>query len=349
MQMSKDLFAKLVEAVQATPERTLSNAEAARWLKKLSDDDTDLMSQADVLEVCIVTKHLRAAILTHDNDKYLCLCGQDTDDDLPDGFEAVDLTPGLFALAITKLKLAPTASSIEIFDVIEDSYKGLDDYTGHDLDDIARLFPNVSVLILDQNTTSSGSIWRVLGVLLAVFYGDGPIELDQATLADLKELYETGSEHVPFRNILQGHLAMNWTGLFLELYRSIEQLYAVPKLLNLTSEWASTEPYFKLAELLENQLGWRPKEEDALRELIEQCGQPLLDSLAQEFCPEAENKAQGIARAIYKQRNSLVHFRPAMPEEEFSVAQWNNRISQMIKLVSELYGAHGAGFKLPRP
>jgi hypothetical protein len=70
--------------------------------------------------------------------------------------------------------------------------------------------------------------------------------------------------------------------------------------------------------------------------------------LTNEFCPTAENKAQAIARAIYKQRNSLVHFRPAMPEQDYSNQQWNNRISLMVKLVSELYERHGENYMIPR-
>ena len=122
----------------------------------------------------------------------------------------------------------------------------------------------------------------------------------------------------------------------------------MPKLANLTNKWASSKPFYELAELLEDQLGWRPKEEDALRELIESCSGPLLDMLANEFCPDSENKAKAVAREIYKQRNSLVHFRPAMPEQDYTTQQWNNRISLIIKLVSELYETHGKNYMLPR-
>ncbi len=347
--MSKALFTKLVNSVQSSSDRALADANADRWLKKLSGEDAELMSKAEVLEACIVTRHLRAAILVFESKKFLCISGQYTDDDLPDGFDAIELTPGFFTIAVANLKLSPTASAIEIFDAIDGNYKGMDDYYGHDLHDVARLFPEVSVFNLQLDAASTGSIWRILGILLSRYYGEGPIELSQDTLDELKELYETGSDHLPFRNILQGHLAMNWAGLFLELYRAIEQLFAVPKLDSLTNEWASKAPFFELAELLEKQLGWRPKEEVSLRELIENCSEPLLDALTQEFCPTAENKAKSVARAIYRQRNSLVHFRPAMPEEDLTALQWNSRVLHMIQLVTELYGKHGEAFKLPRP
>jgi len=58
VQMSKNLFAKLVDAVEASPDRVLANRDAPRWIKKLSDEDTTLMSQADVMERCLVTRHL---------------------------------------------------------------------------------------------------------------------------------------------------------------------------------------------------------------------------------------------------------------------------------------------------
>lgn len=346
--MSSDLFAKLVDAVEASPDRALSNSDAPRWIKKLSEEDAVLMSQADVMEACLVTRHLRAFLLQHKGRRFLSVSGLAADDDLPEGFEALELTPGFLALAVSELNLVPKASPIEVFDTIESSFKGEDGYEGHELEDVAKLFPDVSIFKLNEDSDSSGSIWRSMGVLLSVFYGQGPIELSDEALNSLKELYESGSSHVPFRNIVQGHLAMTWSGFFLELYRAIEQLYSVPKLTNLTDQWASPKPFYELAELLENQLGWRPKEEDALRELIESCGASLLDMLANELCPNAENKAQAVAKAIYRQRNSLVHFRPAMPEQDYSTQQWNNRISLMIKLVSELYERHGENYMLIR-
>ncbi len=346
--MSNDLFAKLVDAVEASPDRVLSNRDAPRWIKKLSDEDIALMSQADVMEACLVTRHLRAFLLQFEGKRFLSVSGLEVEEHLPDGFEALELTPGFLALAVSELKLVPNGSAIEIFDTINSSFLGEDGYKGHELEDVAKLFPDVSIFELNEDADSSGSIWRSLGVLLSTFYGEGPIELSDASLNCLKELYEAGSSHVPFRNIVQGHLAMSWSGLFLELYRAIEQLYSVPRLADLTDRWSSPKPFYELAELLENQLGWRPKEEDALRELIESCGASFLEMLANELCPTAENKAQAIARAIYKQRNSLVHFRPAMPEQDYSTQQWNNRISLMVKLVSKLYERHGENYMIPR-
>ena len=171
MQMSKDLFAKLVEAVEASPDRVLANSAAPRWIKKLSDEDAALMSEADVIEACLLTRHLRASLLQHEDTKFLCVSGLETDEVLPIAFEACELTPGLFALAVSELKLAPKASPIEIFDAIDGSFQGEGDYEGHDLEDIAKLFPDVSIFQLNQDADSSGSIWRSLGVLLSVFYG----------------------------------------------------------------------------------------------------------------------------------------------------------------------------------
>jgi hypothetical protein len=346
--MSNDLFAKLVHAVEASPDRVLSNSDGSRWIKRLSEEDAVLMSQADVMEACLVTRHLRAFLIEHEGKRFLGVSGLDADDDLPDGFEAHELTPAFLALAVSELNLVPTASPIEIFDNIDSSFLGEDGYEGHELEDVAKLFPDVSIFKLNEDADSSRSIWRSMGVLLSAFYGQGPIELSEEALKSLKELYEAGSNHVPFRIIVQGQLAMTWSGLFLELYRAIEQLYSVPKLTNLTDEWASPKPFYELAELLENQLGWRPKEEDALRELIESCGGSLLDMLTSELCPNAENKAKAVAKAIYKKRNSLVHFRSAMPEQDYSTEQWNNRIYLMIKLVSKLYERHGENYMLSR-
>lgn len=341
--MSTDLFARLIDVMNVSGFSRANNS-AARWIKKHSDEDADLMSKADILEVCHITRHIRASLLVHGEEHFLCVVGLEANENLPDGFDVVELTPGFFALAVIELKLMSTATSLEIFQVIGSDFAGEDGYEGHDLGDIAKLFPTVSVFQLNRDADSAESIWRSLGILLATNYGQGPIELGNETLKALLRLYESASPYVPFRNIVQGHLAMSWSGLFLELYRAIEQLYIVPKISNLIIDWASEKPFYELAEILSNTLGWRPKEEDALRDLIYGCEGALIDALAAEFSPEAEKKSQGAAHSIYKQRNSLVHFRQDLTEQELAVDQWNGRVSRMIELVGALYAKHGESY-----
>ncbi len=158
--MSNDLFARLVDAVEVSPDRVLSKSDGSRWIKRLSDEDADLMSQADIVEACIVTRHLRALLLQHEGRRFLCVSGLETNDDLPDGFEALELTPGFFSIAISELDLLPNASPIEIFDTIESNFGGEEGYDGHDLEDVVKLFPDVSIFDLKEDANSTRSICR---------------------------------------------------------------------------------------------------------------------------------------------------------------------------------------------
>ena len=124
---------------------------------------------------------------------------------------------------------------------------------------------------------------RVLGALTARSYADGPIAPSGTTLNKVADIFQSGSEHVPFENVLQGMLSISWGGFFLELYRAIEQLYAVPRLAALVEAWPTSLPYRSLADLLESHLAWRPKEDDALAKIIAECDDTIVAPLRESF------------------------------------------------------------------
>jgi hypothetical protein len=199
----------------------------------------------------------------------------------------------------------------------------------------------------DTNHIYTADVDRVLGAMVAVAYAEGPIALSEQTLKGIATLFAEGSDYIPYPNILQGLLSISWSGLFVELYRCIEQLYAVPRLLDLTKDWKSEMPYSELAELLENRLAWRPKEDESLTRVIARCEQKTLDNLVRAFEIELDEKSaitERVGRAIYSMRNGLVHFRSAKKVEPPDDAKWDRIIAAMLDAVANTYAAYGQIF-----
>ena len=175
-------------------------------------------------------------------------------------------------------------------------------------------------------------------------HAEGPIALGQQTLKGIAALFTEGSDYIPYSTILQGILSISWGGLFVELYRSIEQLYAVPELLDLTKDWKSEKPFSELAALLENHLAWRPKEDKSLIRVVTCCDQKTINDLARAFeinLDERSTTAERVGRAIYSMRNGLVHFRSATKVASPDDAGWDLIIAAMLAAVANTYSAYG--------
>lgn len=340
--MNTLLFRSLIQYVELADQVFLHRDEA-RWIKRKDDADAELMAHADRCGLLRVTRQIRGVHIEHEGIRYFTVMGLPSIDALPNGLTRQELTPGLFAIAVCESNLPPSASPLKIKQAIEATHRGESDFDGIDLEQIQALYPDIFVYVGDNNFEYTSSLVRVLGTLLSTSYFDGPIEFEMTTLAELQLLFESGSDHIPFDNILQGILSISWGGLFLELYRSVEQLFAVPKLISVTEVWPATVPFSKLAELLESRIAWRPKENEALSLIIRACSDDVRNSLSDAFCkrrvPPIDH--QNMADDVYRLRNSLVHFRQSLREEELTDQQWNEIARAMTKFVREVYDLYG--------
>jgi hypothetical protein len=347
MAMSRALFAGLI-AKAADDGVVIKDSTAVRWVARYSDEDAELAAKADVATL-VLSRQLRAATIRYNDVSYFVTIGFPECEELPAGLESRPLTPGLFGVAIHELAIRSVASGSRIRDAIEDRFAGMADYVGHSLEAIQALYPYMGCWALDTKYEVTKSLPRLVGSYLASSYIDGPLEFEYNLRLACKRAFESGSRHIPYDLILQGLMSFSWSGFFVELYRCIEQLYAVPRLLELTDGWASQASLRDTAELLEKVLGWRPKEDESLARLLKTgCSSATLNLAIQSFKADVHgdlpNASESAARAIYKARNSHVHFRPSKPTSNFSEAEWNAIIQSMLAIVVDLYGKYGRSF-----
>ena len=187
----------------------------------------------------------------------------------------------------------------------------------------------------------------MVGALAAATYVDGPIAISEATLQNVKSLFVEGSEYIPFQNILQGLLSFSWGGFYVELYRCIEQLYAVPRLIELTKDWPTDKSFVELAELLESRLSWRPKEDESLCKILEECSAASVSSViaAFELAIDANSTVAHVAgRGIYALRNHLVHFRGKPKIAPLKEEKWDRIMTAMLSVIADSYSAFGKSF-----
>ncbi|WP_223564813.1 hypothetical protein [Agrobacterium tumefaciens] len=345
--MSQIIFQRLIDYAEAGG-TTIMNADKGRYIKRESDHDAELMAKAEIIDRRTITRQMRAVMFEYEDRRYFAFFGfasiQDQLLQMPEGLRELDATPGLFAIAVTETGAMIRATPAEIREIVEGEYRGLKGYEGHDLFAIASLFPPVMFFEADVDYTYTANLDRVLGAMVSATYVDGPFALSEDTLETVAALFTDGSEFIPFDNVLQGVLSISWSGFYVELYRCVEQLYPVPRLVDLIQQWSSTQSFGTLADLLQTSLGWRPREDESLIKLIAACPESVSNDLAAAFgilLNEKSSPSEIAGRQVYAMRNGLVHFRGNSAVGHLSDEKWNAVVKAMIALVTATYAEFG--------
>lgn len=357
--MSKELFSLLTS--HAFKEGVvIADSEKGRYIERKSDDDAVLMSTADVENIRI-GRDVHIIKIKDNSDFYFCIFGLPPPDEIPDGITFIKLTPALFSVSVLASNIKPLASGNAIKDAIEFDYVGRAGYNGHELEMIAPLFPPAIVCKGSNNSVFHLNLHRVFGAFYCKTSLDRPIDLEPLTLSELASFFEGASKFIPFANIARGLAASSYEGLFLETYRCLEQLYSCAKVNNLRENWASNQSLRTLAALLENHLGWRPKEDDALLLMLQRCNLSTVKAVCATLdLPVEKNEViDGVteirpktdlelvktaATGVYTLRNQLVHYRPVHEIPHKSDASWNELIRLMLIIVKESYSVFGEVF-----
>jgi hypothetical protein len=351
-EMSTRLFERLASAAKQRG-IDIDNASKGRFIRGLSCEDAELMAKADAV-VLTISRQVRMVRITSALRTLFCVFGLPEPYQIPLGLELDDLTPGLFAVSVLEANVQPPSSitASKIRDTIEAQFVGSDNYEGHQLEEIASLFPSLNVYRVAQVESYMQSDFRVLGALVARSYVDGPILISSTTLEKLWTIFERGSKYIPHRNLVQGLMAISWENLFLEAYRCLEQLYAEPRVSALKAQWKSTRPLQELAILLEQHLSWRPKEDDALAKIISCADLAYVEELCNAFgisesltLTEGKvTRAEKVSRRVYELRNNIVHYRPRNQAITKSELEWDKIVSALLDVINVLYDLRGEQF-----
>ncbi|MEX6507447.1 hypothetical protein [Jiella sp. M17.18] len=343
--MSNEIFGRLKSA-GAKDEPGFLVDDNARWIARKDDKDASLMADA---EVTILPLGMRsfASRISFDGERYFCFSGLPVPDFLPDGFEQISATPGLFGAVFVNADLPVTATAAEIRDAIEEQHRGVEGYQGHDLQTVLDLFQEVDFFRVASGADSIflESLERVCGSYCARGYPGYPLGLSSMTLSSITELFESGHDTLPYHLPLQGLLSYTWPAFYLELYRCIEQLYSVPRLQVLRKRLAHAGPIAELASTLESIISWRPREQESLSAILSKISEGRRASILSSFSLSADTvptaTGHNCAEKIYQLRNAHVHFRPALSAPLISAEEWDRIIYTMCVTVIEVYDLFG--------
>ena len=232
------------------------------------------------------------------------------------------------------------------------------EYKGHSLEDLAKCFEPLSIFKIGIN---SSFIDVTMNDICYFIYCniDSLIHLDfQGMQYQFIDMLRPENK-IPKENIFLAYTATHWKHSFLELYRCIEGLYQLPRIMELKAALNLQISGYELVSHCFDKLGWRSKEEDAFCRLIKSnmsktvmqgCSLDSISLFADVTLDwvtddDYDRSCKKVAKKVYKLRNSLVHHTEIENKMSLNNNEWVYLFTFLICLVKEAFQNYS--FDLP--
>ena len=300
------------------------------------------MMDAKVGDAVHFGPHRKLARLNISSRSYLCTIGFERNQGFLNQAE-LDLNAAFSTVALAELKPKPTASTAEIREVVEWSDKVNDpEYGGHDHERVVSLFPRVRIYGLEE--AREGATWNVFFQACVDECDLGASWVEGKLAYTLRSMCGLDQDRIPYRVLCRSIFDGDKSSFFLALYRCLESLYAYSSSHSLARTLKLDVSWDEIARALEDNLGWHPREEDSLTRLTKFASAVDLREILSELSklpPPDDFEALSVraSKAIYKLRNSIVHYRPAQHKIEMDAFNWEKICGAMVGIVVDVYEA----------
>jgi hypothetical protein len=324
----------------AARDSTLQNAGKPRWIasEKLH---RHFMASARVSESVHFGPGRKLACFELSTKSYLCSVGFEPNQGLLRGAK-LDLDPAFLTVALSELQPRPSASFNEIREIVEWSDKDTDaGYQGHEHERIASLFPPVCVYSIEHG--KGETIWNTFFNVCIDECELGSSWIEGSLAATLRSMCDLDHQRIPYRVLCRSIFDGDRSSFFLALYRCLEALYAYSSARSLAGALEISKPWEDIATVLEDKLGWHPHEESSLTRIIKFATPPdlraILHTLGYPSPDDRELLVNHAAKAVYRLRNSIVHYRPAQHRLDMESFDWLRICEAMVGVILDVYEA----------
>jgi hypothetical protein len=335
------------------------------------------LKKSKIIEQARLTPRLSMASCDFLNNRYIMAWGEDINAEAvdPDLLIFCDENAALITilLAETSIGLKRGVHPLAIVDEIYSQHTQ-PGYKGYDFSDIAKFLEPRFLFKVPKSSIFVGADLYQIGCYL-IASTDDCINLPFSHLlqAAYRDVIISTQRKISYENISQSLTCISWKHCYLELYRCIERLFPISYLSQMKQDLGIANSLLEIASNLENTISWRPKEEEALKRLMDVCDETLRSRMkallpktqapaakegpsapvpeqieatppaafvnsnaADEDDPE-NPMTKKFAGYIYKIRNQIVHFRAAHEKIDLSDELWNTILALQLHIIQFLY------------
>jgi hypothetical protein len=314
------------------------NAGAARWIAGSGQVDKGRLLFAELKSSLSFAASIKVARFDLAETSFLCTVGLDLPEDI-DFLREEELGGGMLTVILSELAPLPIRSSLAIRDVVEVEDKGSNpNYKGHAPQSIAQLFP--AIRFFSTENLAEEETQRVFFLLCLSDTTRATLWMNSQLRETLRLIAELSPIAIPYRTLCRSVFDTDPSAVFMALYRCLEALYAYSHTTKLMSRLGIHEPWSDVAQVLEETLSWRPREEQSLGALLRHAVVEDLRTILAALGDNAADEGDIVNRAtkrIYNLRNSLVHYRPFHQSFQIEKVNWNLLCEATALLVLHVY------------
>lgn len=330
------IFTRLDEYCMRRAE-PLSNAGRARWISTTHEDKKFLIWSV-LSDRFSFSPSIKIARFDFAGRVFFVTSGFELMGSLLD-FQAEDLDAGILTAFLAELDVDPQAPPSKIKDIVEvDDKASSPGYCGHDLWSIAELYPSVQVLSTEDLPEDES--YRAFLMICLSDRRCVDQWIDEGLSNTLRSIAELSPRAIPYQILCRSVLDLDPASLFLALYRCLEALYSRHFSRALMNTLQISKPWHEMSQTLEEELGWRPREEPSLERLfgfaMDDDMRSIISALGGVMPAEAKPSTYA-AKRVYALRNGLVHYRPFRDGFSADSVDWNALCKALAQVMFHVY------------
>jgi hypothetical protein len=279
---------------------------------------------------------MMALVTTPENERIVVTIGFEFEPKLVE-LEFLEPSAGIQVAFIAEAAPQPTAHPSRIRDVVEFDDMTNPDYKGHQIAEIALLFPRISAW-KTSNLADTESVWQIFLLISAQECQNGGSWIEADLAEELEALARLHVPSLPYRALCQSMFDLDPRSLFMALYRCIEATYAYESCRNLIVQLALDADWQDVAQALASTVSWRPPEASSLQLTLSYAIDEDLENLCRAL---GANSAQDLrveaGRAIYDLRNRIVHYRPWLSRSNIDDLDWSQICVYLVRIVLSVF------------
>lgn len=343
IESNKRVFLRLTDCAQKG-DRIVDNIDKVRWIRT-NEEERAWLQNLELGEVRTLSPRVRTVCFSYAGKNFFAAVGFVESTEPESALRPFEMNAGLFTALIAELgvPVREGADPLTVINEILPQFQGTEEYAGHNFTSIAPFFEPVFVYEVRADSPIKPHDLARLSCFWILQNGERLIlPFSSRTWREIENLTATGADTVPFDVVLNCVLSSQWPHAFLEVYRCVERLFSFQIIEDLHKDLALAMPLMKFAEKIENAIGWRPHEEDAIERLFTLIPAPALTLMEGVQRSVSRNSAEKIHRWVYDLRNSVVHFRPATRQFSLTDEQWDEIVRATVLLIGKIYGTYDA-------
>lgn len=338
-----NIFKVLADFVQSR-EIGVPISEKNKRFIETSDSDKEWLKKIKILIKQPILPNFKTATFEFDSNKYFVAMGWHTQEISEEVIQFLEPNAGIVTALLYELKI-PVNQNASPYDIVNEIFYESDHQSiKYNFSLVAKFFEPISIYQIQDNSPfvnqDNMDIIRLSGFYALKNRQLISLDFSELTLTRFEKLFIEGSQNIPYENLLLSLVSVYWKYAFLDVYRCIERLFCISALEDFHKNLKLGDSLLKFSADIENYIGWRPKENEALNKLIENSPEKAIQ-LFQEVKIFIDGQKEGkYGELMYRVRNSIVHFRPANEEIKLDDENWDKLINSSLLIIDYWYNKY---------